>query len=271
MNQGGMTGVIVQVYASEQAMHAPHAYICSKMVACTCIHRCTCLQRHRPAADVASCTDVRAHTGAPCSRPDLTAAGRAFTHLRFWPAHMACEGRSTVLTWPISSSGAHLRQSSQILANGFWVLGKGSIYFLRITISPDGRVPRGRIRGPLVTVSLPCAAAKLVGFIYEPVSLSPGVNLAPGIMRWVFRDHQSLPHSWEWLWRARPLKKLVMEWRRASDLNTPIYFPRSWNAQPISLLTPSRDSSSSTDIFAGWARLCLRWLRSWWISSAGLP
>lgn len=149
----------VQVYGSEQAMHAPHAYICSKMLTCTCIHRCTRLQRHRPAADVASCTDMRAHMAAPCSRPDLTAAGRAFKHLRFQPAHTACERRSTMncAYRPISSSGTHLRRSRHIIASGFWALGKGLIYFLRITISPDGRVPRGHIRGPLVSVSALCS------------------------------------------------------------------------------------------------------------------
>lgn len=77
-----MTGVIVQVHGSEQATQAPHADIRSSMLACTCIRRRTCLQRRRPAADGAPCTDVRAHVAAPCFSPDLTAAGRSVKHLR---------------------------------------------------------------------------------------------------------------------------------------------------------------------------------------------
>lgn len=91
-----MTGVFIQVYGSEQAMHAPHAYTCSNMLACKYIRRCTCLQRHRPAADVAPCTDVGAHAAAPCFPPDLTAAARSFKHFRRRPAHTACERRSTM-------------------------------------------------------------------------------------------------------------------------------------------------------------------------------
>lgn len=56
-------------------------------------------------------------------------------------------------------------------------------------------MPRGRISGPLVNVSALCSCRISLGFIYGPVILSQGPNLAPGIMRWVFRDRQSLPHS----------------------------------------------------------------------------
>ena len=120
-----MTGVIIQVYGSEQAMHAPHAYTCSNMLACTCIRRCTCLQRHRPAAEVAPCTDVRAHAAAPCFRPYLTAAGQSFKHLRRRPAHTACEWRSTMNC----AYQAHqfIRRSLKTVTPHYskWLLGAG--------------------------------------------------------------------------------------------------------------------------------------------------
>lgn len=74
------------------------------------------------------------------------------------------------LNWPINSSGTHV--GTPIIVNGFWGLGKGRIYFLRLAISPRWERARGRISGPLVSVSAPCCCRISVGLFMGPLSVN---------------------------------------------------------------------------------------------------
>lgn len=74
------------------------------------------------------------------------------------------------LNWPINSSGTHV--GTPIIVNGFWGLGKGRIYFLRLAISPRWERARGRISGPLVSVSAPCCCRISVGLFMGPLSFN---------------------------------------------------------------------------------------------------